>query len=167
MADTIIVLFMLVMFIIGWVRGIARRLWALAALCIAVYLSGLLYTSFIGLAYMVVADDAGSRLLSFVGVYIILSAVLSVPADLLLRRLTGEESARLGIGERIAAGIVGVVEAAGVTQVAAAILTAFPVLGLDDIVKSSRAIRVLFDQWAFMMPLLPAELHMIFDALRF
>ena len=160
MVDGIILFFLFVMFITGFSRGTLRQLWSLVVLALATYLSGNLYPSVTDLVRASIPDSTGANVVSFVLIFGVVSAVLNVGADFVtrLRRERGEK--KLGFFDRSLGSILGVIEAIGFVEVAAAVLIAFPVLGLDGWVATSNLLGAFFNIMP-VVPLLPATFQRI------
>jgi uncharacterized membrane protein required for colicin V production len=162
MVDAILVFFLFVLFMAGFARNTSRQLWSLGVLALSTYVSGAIYPSFVSLTGRFIETADGSKLASFALVFMACSALFNGPVDALIRydRWRGS-STGAAFDDRLAGGILGVIEAIGSVEVAAAVLVAFPVLGWDGWIKSSSLIRTLINEAPFMIPLLPFDLHMV------
>jgi uncharacterized membrane protein required for colicin V production len=165
MSDAIVLLFLFGMFMSGLGRGTLRQLWSLAVLALSTFLSGNLYLAFIHLTGRFIQSEDGSKLASFVLVFMVISGILNGPFDFLVRHVTRREDDGTGFGDRMAAGVLGVIEAVGTVQVAAALLIAYPVLGWDNWVRASNVISTMISQALFMGPLLPFDLRVVLEGL--
>ena len=161
MADGIILFLLFVMFIAGFSRGTLRQIWSLIALALATYLSGNLYLSFVSLVRAFVPDSNGSHLISFVLVFGVVSAVLNGIVDAGARMRRETEDRKPGFVDRSIGSVLGILEGIGFVQVAASVLIAFPVLGLDRQVEMSRVLGALIDSLPVMTHLLPATFQQI------
>ncbi len=161
MVDGIILFFLFVMFITGFSRGTLRQLWSLVVLALATYLSGNFYPSFTDLVRTSIPDPTGANLVSCILVFGVVSGILNgvVDAGARLRRERGDK--KPGFVDRSVGSILGVIEAIGFVQVAAAVLVAFPVLGLDRWVETSKLLGAFFNIVPVMMPLLPGPFQQI------
>ncbi len=165
MIDGIVLLFLFVMFMSGLARATLRQLWSLAVLALSTFLSGNLYLAFVHLTGRFIQNEDGSKLASFVLVFSVISGLLNGPLDFLVRHITRSQEGGAGFGDRLAGGVLGVIEAIGTVQVAAALLIAYPVLGWDGWVRSSSIISTIFSQALFMGPLLPHDLRVFLEGL--
>jgi uncharacterized membrane protein required for colicin V production len=158
MVDALILISLALAFVSGWTRGVGRQLWSLAALGASTYVSGNIYFWMAGLTGSFIHDVAGSRLVSFALVFGILSGLLNGPVNALIRLGRGRYLDEPWFGDRLASGILGLIEGIGVIEVAALLLVAYPVLEWDGWIKASGLIRAFLEQVPLMLPLLPNEL---------
>lgn len=166
MIDGFILFVLFVMFVVGFSRGTLHELWSLAVLALSTYLSGSLYLSFTDLAGRFILNENGSRLASFALVFIVVSSVLNGPVEALIRHRRGRWDEKSSFADRTAGSILGVVEAIGTIEVAASVLTAFPVLTWDGWVASSHLLGTFFSQWPLMMPLLPSTFQSVLQLFK-
>jgi uncharacterized membrane protein required for colicin V production len=161
MVDALVLIFLAVMFVSGWVKGVGRQLWSLAVLGASTFVSGNVYFWVADLTSRFIHDVQGSRLASFVLVFIVVSGLFNGPVNSLIRMGRGRFLDEPWLGDRLASGVLGIIEGIGLVEVAALLLMTFPVLGLDGAVESSGIIRAFLEQVPFMTPLLPGEMHTI------
>lgn len=166
MVDAIVVFLLFVMFLSGLSRGTLRQLWSLAVLAISTYLAGHLYRSFTGLTGRFLSGETASNLAAFVLVYVVVSAVLSGPIEILLRINREQWDTGGGGSDRLAGAILGIIEGVGLIEVGAAVILTYPVLGWDGWLKASKLVAAFFSQWPLMMPLLPSEFQKVLEIFR-
>lgn len=165
MGDVIFLFFMFMMLLSGLARGAPRQAWSLAVLAVSTYLSGNVYSAFVNVTRPFVQNEVGSRFTSFVLVFIIVSALLNAPIDALVTR--GRRRANdVAPGNRLAGGVLGVIEAIGVAEVSAALILTYPVLNWDGWVRSSGLIKNVLIQWPIMLSLLPSEFQHVIEVFR-
>ena len=167
MVDLIIALILLAGLATGLSRGIMRQAWALAALAVAAYLAGYVYVPVARLIDDFITSDSASKLLGFCISYGVASAVFSGPVDAMRRRRSKEERKAErqndSAGERLGAGVLGVLETLCGVQVTSAVLLTYPIFGLDAWIKDSRILAAIFNQLPIMMSLLPSEFQHVLE----
>jgi len=162
-----IVLFWLVaMFIAGFLSGTMRQLWSLAVVAISTVVAGSLYLSFIGFTSRFVSNDNGAKVLSFIIVFFAISFVLGGPVAAIIGRTGSRPRYALGFDDALGGGILGVIIAISLIEVAAVVIITYPVLGWSGWIKSSTLIQEFFIQFPIMMPLMPKEFQQAFQLLR-
>jgi uncharacterized membrane protein required for colicin V production len=166
MINIIILLYLAVMFTSGFARGIGRQLWSLAVLGLSTIVAGNVYGAFSGLVIRYVHDEAGSRFLSFVLVFAVVSAIVSWPVEVIFFRSQPKREKDEGIPDRMAAGALGILEGIGLVEVASIILLTFPVFGLDALVRSSSLAYQFLRQIGMIVPLLPSQFAQVLKLLR-
>lgn len=157
MVDILVLLFLAAMFVGGFARGVMRQLLALAVLGLATYVAGHQYTSLTGLTGRFIHDEAGIQLAAFVIVSGVTSAIGNAIMDAIVFGGRRKRLRREAPPERLAGGVLGVIEGIGALEVGALVLLTFPVLGWDGWIKSSNLIPQFLHQIPFMMPLLPPQ----------
>ena len=165
MGNGVFLFFVVILLMSGLSRGTRRQLWALAVLAMSTFVSGNVYTAFLPFTRLFIESESGSRFAAFALVYIIVSVVLSAAIDALMihdRRRDDD----LEPADRLAGAVLGVVEAAGVAEVLAALVLTYPVLHWDEWVLGSDLVSKIFRQWPVMLSLLPSEFQHVLELLR-
>jgi uncharacterized membrane protein required for colicin V production len=153
MVDGIILFFVFAMFIVGFSRGALHQFWSLAVLAVATYLSGFLSPSLVGYLDVYIPNPVAARLVSFVFVFIVSGGLLNIARTW----MGGRADETSDFADRSAGSVLGIVEAIGTIEVAAALLVTYPVLSLDTWITSSKVVGMLLDYAPVMLPLLPAN----------
>jgi hypothetical protein len=166
LVNAIVLLWLVAMFIGGFVAGTMRQLWSLAVVAVSTFVASSLYLSFIAFTSGLVRNDSGSKILSFIIVFFAIGLVLGGPVAAIIGRTGSRPRYALGFDDALGGGILGVIIAISLVEVGTVVIITYPVLGWVGWIKSSRLIQQFFIQFPIMMPLMSSEFQQAFQLLR-
>jgi uncharacterized membrane protein required for colicin V production len=156
MFDALVLFLILIMVLVGFTRGMAREIWALVILLAAVVLTGILYIPLASFLNHFFANEAACRLISFLGLFLVMLGVMNVVVDAATGRDRRKRIDEPGTVSRVIGAALGAVEGLLYLQVAATIILAFSISFLDSMVKQSFLVRATM-QLPIVLRLLPLE----------
>ena len=164
MVDGFILFYVFVMFFIGFSRGTLHQIWTLAVLMVATYVSGVFSPFLATFLNAYIPNTVVCKLIGFAVLFGAIGAVLNAVQGFILHR-RGRWDERSGFADRSIGSILAIVEAVGTIEVAAAVLVAYPLLGLDTMIESSQLLSIFFGHVPTMLYLLPANFQRILQVI--
>jgi membrane protein required for colicin V production len=158
--DIIVVTLLLAGTLLGLLWGSVREMIALLGLALGLFIAGRSYESLAqwlsGSGIIVYLNWA--RLLAFVGITLLVWAVLAVGAAMMQVFL---RAPALGVLDKIAGGVLGFVLALAMVMSALAVTITFPVPGLTQDAQNSRVAQTFGGFMPVVLTLMPPEFHSV------
>jgi membrane protein required for colicin V production len=145
--DIVLPLVVLLMGVIGFVRGLLRELWAVGGLIVATFTASTLYSIGVTAFYRLGFGPNASELASFLAFYIIVTVLVYAPVELIAKN----EMILPACQDRIVSGVCGLIEGLALTQVLLLAAATYPAWGLDQLLANSQISSIIAGRWPVLL----------------
>ncbi len=142
--------------LLGLRRGLFATAWGLVTLAVSTFVAGLLYPLAGLLLTTLNPPPHGAPLLGFLFVYLFTTLLIATPMEFFIRG-RHIELVLPGCQDHLVGGALGFVQGLAFVQVMLILLTHFPVLGIESVLRSSVMAEKMLSGAPVMLKLLPPE----------